>query len=84
MAIEKKEIEFAKEVDDALVFLVELVKDIKAGKNAAQIAAENLPGLMNAIGSADQIPEEFKSSEVFLQTVGYRFGDMVSAFINKA
>jgi hypothetical protein len=82
MGIETKQIEFTKEIDDALVLVVELVKDIKAGKGAAEIAAENLPNLMNAIGSADQIPEEAKSGIVTAQTVGYRMGELVAALTN--
>ncbi len=82
MAIEKKEIEFVKELDDVLVLLIELAQDIKAGKPATQIAVENLPNLMNAIGSADQIPEELKSGKVAAETVGFRLGDLIAAFTN--
>lgn len=82
MAIEKKEVEYTKELDDAMVLIVELIKDIKAGKEPGMIAAENLPNLMSAIGGADQIGGEVSASmSVALQTVGYRTGELAAALI---
>ncbi len=82
MAVQKKEVEYSKEIDDVLVLVVELVKDIKAKKGAAELAAENLANLMNAVGGADQIPAEAKASlAVALQTAGYRSGELVAALL---
>lgn len=81
MAIQKKEIEYAKELDDVMVLVVELVKDIKAKKDVAALAAENLPNLMNAIGGLDQIGDEFKNKPVLLSTIGYRTGELGGALI---
>lgn len=82
MAIQKKEVEFAKELDDAMFLIVELVKDIKAGKEMTVIAAENLPNLINAVSGAEQIGEEVSTSmSVAVQTVTFRVADLVAAFV---
>jgi len=81
MAKEKKEIEFSKETDDVLVLLVELVKDIREKKSATQLMGENLQNLINAIGNADQIPDENKDRKIFLQTIGYRTGELADALL---
>lgn len=83
MAIEQKQVEYAKEVDDVLVLLVELVKDVKAKKDLGAIAAENLPNLMAAITGADQVGAEVQANKaVVLQTVGHRLGDLASVFVS--
>lgn len=82
MGIQQKQIDYAKEVDDVLVLVVELVKDIKAKKDMAALAAENLPNLMNAIGGLDQVGDEFKNKQVVLSTVGYRVGELSGALID--
>ncbi len=82
MAVQKKEVEYSKEIDDVLVLVVELVKDIKAKKGAAELASENLVHLMDAVAGADQIPAEAKASlPVALQTAGYRSGELAAALI---
>lgn len=83
MAVEKKEIEYAKELGDVMVLVVELVKDIKAGKDVGAITSENLPHLINAIQGADQIPAEAKASrEVALQTMGLHTGELAGVLIS--
>ena len=79
--IEKREVEFAKEIDDVAVLLVELVKDIKAKKGAAEIAGENVKNLMDAIAAFDQIPAEAKNKLVALQTLGYRTGELAAVIV---
>ncbi|TXG77621.1 hypothetical protein E6Q11_02510 [Candidatus Dojkabacteria bacterium] len=82
MGIEKKEVEYAKELDDVLVLMIELAKDIKAGKDVALIASENLPGLMAAFSGADQIAAELKANPaVVSQTVGMRMGELAGVFL---
>lgn len=81
MAKEKKEIEYSKETDDVLVAIVELVKDVRAKKPISQLAGENLQNLINAVGGADQIPDEEKDRKVFLQTIGYRTGELADALL---
>ena len=81
MGIQTKQVEYAKEIDDVLVLVVELVKDIKAKKDMSALAAENLPNLMNAIGGLDQVGDEFKNKQVVLSTVGYRVGELGGALI---
>lgn len=82
MAIENKQVQIAKEIDDVLLLLVEVAKDIKAGKDAAAIAAENLPNLINAIGGIDQAKAELEANKaVVMQTVGMRVGELASALV---
>jgi hypothetical protein len=79
--IQKKEIEFSKELDDCLVLAIELFKDIKAGKSAASIAAENLAPLMEAISGVNEINGEFENRKVALQTIGYRSFELTDALL---
>lgn len=71
-----------KEFNDVRVALVELVKDVKAGKDVGTIAAENLPTLLAAIAGADQIPTEFRE-ELAKSTAaaGLLGGEVVGAFL---
>jgi hypothetical protein len=77
----KKEVSYSKEVDDVLVLVIELVKDIKAKKGAAEIATENLANLMAALSGIDSASEELKDKVVALQTIGYRTGELSAALL---
>lgn len=80
--IQSKPVEYAKELDDALALVVELIKDIKAKKSAAEIASENIPLLMNALSGADQISDELKANKVAaFNAVSLRIGELVSALL---
>lgn len=82
MAIQKKEVEYAKETDDALVLAIAIVKDAKAGKPIGEIASGNLQKLIDAFAGGDQIPvEAAQARKVVLQTVGFRTGELADAFL---
>lgn len=82
MAIQKKEVEFAKEIDDCLVLAVELVKDIKAGKPVAEIASHALPNLIGAINGIDGAKAELEANKaVVMSTVGSRMGELAGALL---
>lgn len=49
----------SKEIVDAVV---EIIKDIKAKKDIAAIATENLPGLMSAVNGYENLGAEAKSN----------------------
>ena len=76
-----KEVQYAKEIDDCMVLVVELLRDIKAKKGAAEIAGENLQNLINAMAGMDGIKDELHNPQVVAQTVGYRTGELVAVFI---
>ena len=76
MAIEKKEVEFAKEIDDVLVLMTELIKVVKTKGEYTELMDE----LITAINGADQIPAEAENLSVLLGTVGLRVGGIVDAF----
>lgn len=61
MALEKIEVEVAKESNDVLKLILEAVKLFKAGKSW-QDMGELLDELMGAIQGADQIPQEYKDN----------------------
>lgn len=82
--IQKREVEYAKELDDVFVLAIELVKDIRAKKSATVIAGENLQNFINAVNAFDQIPEEAKNKLVALQTSGYRSGELAAAILGIA
>lgn len=82
MAIETKQIEYAKEIDDATKLLVELVADLRAKKSISEIAAENIPNLLAALDGIDQVDDEFEENrKVALATVGYRAGELTDALL---
>lgn len=84
MAIEKRELDVAKECDDVMVLVVELVKDLKAKKEMAQVVAENLPHLMTALDGVQNLPEEVKAHRgAVMATVGYRAGELTDALIGE-
>jgi phosphoglycerate dehydrogenase-like enzyme len=80
--IAKKEVEYAKEIDDVMVMIIELVKDLKAKKGVAELAAENLPNLMNAMSGLDQLDEELAASKsVAMSTIGFRVGELAGELV---
>lgn len=79
--IQSREVQFCKEADDVLALLVNLVADIKAGKNAGAIMSENVSGLIEAVSGCDQIGVEEKNRKVFMETIGYRTGDLADALL---
>jgi hypothetical protein len=85
MAIEKREYDCAKEIDDVLQLVVEVIKDVKDGKGASAIAAENLPGLMTAISGADQaLGEHAQNPSAVYATVGKAVGEIAGALLTPA
>jgi hypothetical protein len=80
--IMEKTVQYAKEIDDVMMLVVELLKDVKAGKGALEIGAENLPLLMQAVAGAEQIKDELAmNKEVVLQTIGSQVGSIAAVFV---
>lgn len=67
-----------KETTDIFALVAELIKDIRAKKGVAEIAAENLPGLYAAVEGFDQIDDELKS-ENLEETVALGVAKIVKA-----
>lgn len=83
MSVQKREVEYSKEVDDVAAFLVQILSDAKAGKPVSEIAAGSVAGLINAIGGLDQVSAEFQNKKVLLQTLGYRVGEMAGILMGE-
>jgi hypothetical protein len=84
MAIEKKEVLYAKELSDVMDLLVGLVDDIKQKKSISEIGAENLPLLMAAVDGLGALDDEFLGDrKVALETIGSKLGDLVDVFLPK-
>ncbi len=81
--IVKKEVEFVKQTDDVMVLINELVKDIKAGKPMAEVGAENLPLLMEAISGVGEVPAEISAGVIAYQTIGFRVGELMGILTGK-
>lgn len=82
MAIEKKELDYAKEVGDVGVLLAELVEDLRAKKPAETVLAENIQNLVAAIDKVDQVDDEMKANrKAALATIGYHTGELTDAII---
>ena len=75
-------VQLPKESKEVFDLLIELVKDIKAKKDYAAIAAENFPLLVKAIDGVGSIPEEAKSEAIF-RLAGYGAGELASALLAK-
>lgn len=83
MAVQKREVEYAKEIDDVAALLVKVLSDAKAGKPAAEIASGAVTELINALAGLDQAGEEAKNRRVLLQTLGYRTGEMAGILLGE-
>lgn len=84
MGIQKKEIEYAKEVDDVALLLVHIVQEVRSGKNVADIASGSVAKLVDAISGVDQVGAELaESRKVVLQTLGYRTGELADAILGQ-
>lgn len=82
MAIQKKEVEYAKEMDDVGALLVKIVKEAKEKKPVGDIASGSVQALIDAISGVDQVGVEFdKSRKVALQTILSRVGELVDAVL---
>lgn len=78
MAIQVRPMDFTKEIDDVMVLFVALVKNRKN--------KEAITGLMDevaiAIAGIEDVDNELADSrKVALQTIGYRVGELVDAFL---
>lgn len=77
MSVIKKEIEIGKELSEIVDLVAAIIVDIKAKKDIATIAAENLPALMVAVQGFDQLVPEAK--EVGIETALYAAGAVLKA-----
>lgn len=62
MALVQVSVSVPKELSEVANLIVELVKDVKAGKDISKIGEENLSNLLKAIEGVDQIPQEVKDN----------------------
>ena len=75
--IEAKELKIAKEVDDVLIAMAELVKVIKNKGDYSSLMDE----FVAAVSGVDQIDDELKEDfYAVVSTIGYRAGDIAKAF----
>jgi len=80
----KIELEVPKEINEVRVAVVELLKDLIAGKDAGQILAENLKTLSDAVTDVDKLPVEVKEDLVgSLQVAGLFGAGVVAALLKK-
>lgn len=85
MSLQSRQVDYSKELDDVALLLVTVVRDIRAGKSAAELAADAFPKLIEALNGVDAVPGELKENlEVSLQTMGYRLGELVGAVLGDA
>ena len=59
----KRELQVGKESTEIFEGLSELIKDIKAGKDVAIIATENLPSLVTMVDGYDKVSGEMSAKE---------------------
>lgn len=83
MALVEETVLVPKEMQDVRVFLVQLMKDIKAKKGVAEIAAGSLGNLMAAVEGYDQLDDEAKLSEAY-NLYGLLVADIAKVLSGKA
>lgn len=81
MAIQQKSVQYAKEADDVLHLLVELIKGIKAKQDLVSLGSALLPALIEAVSNANDIASEIKSRKVIEDTVALRVSEIVDLFV---
>ena len=82
--IQTKTVEYAKEVDDVAVLLVNIVRQARAGKGVSEIASGAVTDLVNALAGIDQLDDEAETNrKVVLQTIGYRSGELADAILGE-
>lgn len=82
MAIEQKQVEIAKEVDDVLELLVAIVRDLKAKKDTNALLSDNLPKLLDAITGVDQLDDELKQNRPqVMNAAGLRIAELVEVLL---
>lgn len=84
MPVELVEIKFQapKEMNDVRVCLVELLKDIKAGKTVVEITGENFNNLIEAVKGADKVSVEVKQEMAKSAVLaGHLGGEVIGVFL---
>jgi len=76
MAIEKREFEVTKEIDDVLILAVELIKIIKEKGNYLDLMDE----FVAAIDGVTEISSELKNTKALIVTAAARTADLVEIF----
>lgn len=80
MAIEKKEVEIAEELNDVMILVKEIVKVIKEKGDYASLIDE----LVAAVNGIDEIPAEFKENmEAFINTALINSVAIAMLFVKK-
>lgn len=82
MAIVQVQVNRAQEVDAILGIFIDLLVKYKSGESILQIGSEELAPLVSAITNLGQVSAELAvDPKAVAETVGARFGELVSVFI---
>lgn len=85
MAVQTKNVEYSKEIDDVAFLLVKIVADIRQGKGIAEVVSGAVAPLVDALAGVDQMGAEVSANrKVALQTIGYRTGELTDAILGKS
>jgi hypothetical protein len=78
MSIQKKEIEYAKEIGDVFVLVEEIIKSIKNKSDYMSL----LPSLVDAVNGAPDVDDEFEANrKAAIQTATYHVGGIVDTLL---
>lgn len=79
--ISTRSVSYAKEVDDVMVLMVAVVKNRKNKEDLSKLMGD----LMTAIVGIEQVDDELVANRLAtVETIGYRMGDLVDAFLPPA
>lgn len=81
MGIEKKEVEYAKEIGDVVAFFPKLLAAIKKKEDYTAL----MPALISAVDKVTEVDDEFKANrKAALATVGYHSGELIDVLLPEA
>ena len=88
--VEKREVEYSKELDVVASLLVDVIAIIKTkvaagetvGAIAAALAAAEFSHLIQAVAAISEVDDNVvENRKVAMQTIGYRLGELVDALV---
>lgn len=80
MAIERREVMYADQLDDVMLLVVEMIRVIKEKGDYSSLVDD----LVKAISGIEEIPQEFKANkEAFVNTVLLRASEIAFMFVKE-
>jgi hypothetical protein len=79
MAVAQKTVNYCVEVDAILQIVIGMASDVKAGKSAAQVVQDAVPGLVSALSGLGSLSSELADLPDLQTTVALDLAQLLSA-----